>query len=276
MLFPAKKLAEMDLFKPIYQAFQKLPSTAFFNTFLRYDSLGITMKRLATLMGLMLLFALAVSAEGQGTQGITVPGEGTTTVPADIAIISVGVQSNNANATLAAAENAERLNKTINALTTAGVQREEIMPGQSSGIMSSHIESNVCKKVNNSTVCENVSNASNLLTSSILIRLKTTDQSRIDNVLQTAKSQGATASIEGYSISDSAPAVTEARKKAIENARANAEDMASAAGVKLGKPIDIMDYGYPDISMNEPFGSSVTSHGTVSVTAYVMVTYEIL
>jgi uncharacterized protein YggE len=234
------------------------------------------MKRLAILLGLALLTVLVVSAAGQRTQGVHAFGEGTATVPADIVIISVGVQSNNTNASQAAAENALLLNKTIDALTGAGVQKDEIMPGQSSGISSSHFESNICKLVNNTTVCENTSNALSLLTSSILIRLKTTDQDKVNRVLEAAKSQGAMASIMGYSISDKSQAVAEARKKAIDNARSNAEDQASAAGVKLGKAIDISDYGYPDISFNEPFGSSVTSRGTVSVTSYVAVTYEIL
>ena len=234
------------------------------------------MKRLAILLGLAVLASLVVSAAGQGTQGIRVFGEGIATVPADTVIISVGVQSNNANVTLAAAENALQLNKTIDALTGAGVPKDEIMPGQSSGISSSHFVSNICRQVNNTTVCENTSNASSLLTSSILIRLKTIDQGKVNSVLEAAKSKGAVASIMGYSITDKSQAMAEARKKAIENARSNAEEMASAAGVKLGKAIDISDYGYPDISFNEPFGSSATTRGTVSVTSNVAVTYEIL
>lgn len=233
------------------------------------------MKRLAILQGLALLAVLVVSAAGQGNQGIRVFGEGTATVPADTVIISVGVQSNNTSASQAVAENALLLNKTIDALTAAGVQKDEIMPGQSSGISSSHFESNICRQVNNTTVCENTSKALNLLTSSILVQLKTTDQSKIDSVLAAAKSQGAMASIMGYSISDKSQVVADARKKAIDNARSNAEDMASAAGVKLGKAIDISDYGYPNVSFNEPFGST-GSRGTVSVTSYVAVTYEIL
>ena len=254
----------------------KLPSTDFFNTFQLYKLLGITMKRLAILLGIALLASLVVNATGQETQGIRVFGEGTATVPADTVIISVGVQSNNTNASQAAAENALLLNKTIEALTGAGVQKNEIMPGQSSGISSSHFVSNICRQVNNTTVCENTSNASSLLTSSILIRLKTTDQDKVNSVLEAAKSKGATASIMGYSISDKSQAIADARKKAIENARTNAEDMASAAGVKLGKAIDIKDYGYPDVSFSEPFGSLATTRGTVSVTSYVAVTYEIL
>lgn len=234
------------------------------------------MKRLALLLGLALLTVYVVSAAGQGTQGIRVFGEGTATVPADTVIISVAAQSNNTNAAQAAAENTLLLNKTIDALTGAGVQKDEIMPGQSSGISSSHFESNVCRRINNTTVCENTSNALSLLTSSILIRLKTTDQDRVNSVLETAKSHGAMASITGYSISDKSQAIADARKKAIDNARSNAEDIASAAGVKLGKAIDIKDYGYPNISFNEPFGSPSTSPGTVSVTSYVAVTYEIL
>ena len=233
------------------------------------------MKRLAILLGLMLLTALSTSAVVEGQQGIRVMGEGTATVPADTVIISVGVQSTNANATQAAAENADRLNKTIDALTKAGVQKDEIMPGQSSGFISSQVEILKPKTVNNNTTWEKVSNASNVLTNSITIQLKTTDISRINSTLEAAKSQGAVASIEGYGISDPKPAESAARDKAIDNARSNAADMASAAGVSLGKAIDIEDYGFPDIRMNEPLGPPATSLGTISVTSYVMVTYAI-
>ena len=50
------------------------------------------------------------------------------------------------------------------------------------------------------------------------------------------------------------PVKAAARDKAINNARSNAEDMASVAGVCLGKAINIEDYGLPDIRMNEPLG----------------------
>jgi uncharacterized protein len=272
-----KKIVDNDPVKSEFDRSIKLLSTVFFNNNLIYHFLGITMKRLAILLGLVLLTAMAASAASEGKPGITVLGEGTAMVPADTVIISVGVQSSNANATQAAAENAQRLNKTIDALTSVGVKKEEIMPGQSSGIISGQSYSKVCRTVDNNTTCDVMqSNATNLLTNSILISLKTADQSEINSVLETAKSQGASASIEGYSISDKGPAIASARKNAIENAKSNAEDMASAAGVTLGKAIDISDYGYPDVSMNEPFGSPSIKSGTVSVTAYVVVTYEIL
>jgi uncharacterized protein YggE len=232
------------------------------------------MKRLALLPCLILLAALSTSAVVEAQQGIRVIGEGTATVPADTVIISVGVQSTNANTTQAA-ENANRLNKTIEALIKAGVQKDEIMPGQSSGFASNQVKIIKSKTVNNKTIWENVTKASNVLTNSVTIQLKTTDISRIDSTLEAAKSQGAVASILGYSISDPGPAEAAARNKAIDNARSNADDIASAAGVSLGKAIDIEDYGFPDIRMNEPLGSPATSLGTISVTSYVMVTYAI-
>jgi len=105
------------------------------------------MKRLALLLGLVLLAALGTSAVVEAQQGIRVIGEGTATVPADTAIISVGVQSTNANANQAAAENADRLNKTIDALIKSGVQKDEIMPGQSSGFISSQVEMSLGKAI---------------------------------------------------------------------------------------------------------------------------------
>ena len=233
------------------------------------------MKRLVLILGLVLLAALSTSAVAEAQQGIRVVGEGTATVPADTVIISVGVQSTNVNTTQATAENANQLNKTIDALIKAGVQKDEIMPGQSSGFISSQVEILKPKTVNNKTTWENVTKASNVLTNSITVQLKTTDISRINSTLEAAKSQGAVASIEGYSISDPKPAEAAARDKAIENARSNAADMASAAGASLGKAIDIEDYGFPNIRMNEPLGPPATSLGTISVTSYVMVKYAI-
>lgn len=231
------------------------------------------MKRPTILVGLMLLAALSISAVAEAQQGIQVTGEGTVTVPADTVIISVGVQSTNANATQAAAENANRLNKTIEALTKAGVQKDEIMQGQATGFVSSEVETLKPKTVNNKTTWENVTTSSNMLTNSITIQLKTTDINRINSTIETAKSQGAVASIEGYSVSDLGSAESQARNKAIENARSNAEDMASAAGVSLGKAIDVEDYGFPHVRMNEPLVSG--SLGTISVTSYVRIIYAI-
>jgi len=87
--------------------------------------------------------------------------------------------------------------------------------------------------------------------------------------LNAARSAGATAEVSGYSLNDANESVADARKKAVENAKDNAQGMASAAGARLGKVLDISEYAYPNIS-------AADQPGMVDVTSYVVVTYEIL
>jgi len=194
------------------------------------------------------------------------------TVPADTATISVSVESINDNTTMAQSEVQEKMNNAIDALKSAGVKDEEILPGQSSGIESFQFSGKVCRPVNNTTVCENRTEQASSLHRSTVIRLKTTEESKINNVLNAAKSAGADAYVAGYGLDDTKKAVTEARQKAVANARENAEGIAKAVGARLGKVLDISDYAYPVI-----FGDpSLGQKGMVDVTSYVVVTYEIV
>lgn len=233
------------------------------------------MKRLAILLSFMILAALSASAAEDDNPTLSVVGEGLVTVPADTVMISVSVESNNENSTLADAENQEKLDRTKEALMTVGVQPEDIMSGKSSGLMSFQSSSKVCRTVNNSTICDVDSTNASALTSSITLQLKTTEEARINQVLEAARSTGAVPTVIGYSLSDTGPAMADARKKAVEDARSNAEGMATAAGVRLGKVVDISEYAYPQIMLAQPVISS-SRPDTVNVASYVVATYEIL
>jgi uncharacterized protein YggE len=108
---------------------------------------------------------------------------------------------------------------------------------------------------------------------SIVIRLKSTDETRINHVLDAARSAGAEARVAGYSLSDPSKAATQARQNAVANAKENALAMAGVEGLRLRKVVDISDYGYP-MALNDFSGGSAQL-GTVDVTSYVLVTYEI-
>jgi uncharacterized protein len=248
------------------------------NRILYYHSMlcrrgGIVLKWLAIILGTIFVIAAAAQADS-GNPTLTIEGMGTATAPADTVRISVSVTSTNNNMTQAQAEVQEKMSKAIDALKAAGVKDDEIMPGQSSGVTSYQSTSKVCKVINNTTVCENNSYGASSLEKSAVVRMKTTDQSRIDSVVNAAKSAGANAYMAGYGLSDTSKAVTEARQKAVANAKENAQGMASAAGAHLGKVLDISEYGYPDVSM----GTSAFSGqpGMVEVTSNVIVTYEIV
>lgn len=230
------------------------------------------MKWLVIAFSIMIAAALPAGATG-GNPTLTVVGEGTASVPADIAIISASVHSGDGNMTAASAVVQGKMDQVIDALKAVGVKEEEIMPGQSSGVTSFQSTSRVCKRVNNSTVCENGSTSLSSLERSIVIRLQSTDETRINHVLDAARSAGAEAEVAGYSLSDPSKAATQARGKAVANAKENALAMAAAEGMRLGKVVDISDYGYP-MARNDFSGGSAQL-GTVDVKSYVLVTYEI-
>ncbi|MCX6672471.1 MAG: SIMPL domain-containing protein [Methanothrix sp.] len=230
------------------------------------------MKWLVMIFGIMITASLPVMTVGMNPTLIIV-GEGTVTVPADTAAVSVFVESGMVNMTAAQASVQEKMGRAIVALKAAGVKDEEILPGRSSGVTSFSSTSRVCKRVNNSTVCENNTEQASSLERSAVIRLKSIDESRIKRVLDAATSAGAQAYVEGYGLSDAGKAAAEARQKAVANAKENAARMAAAQGVRLGKVLDISDYGYP-VALNDYIGSSAQP-GMVDVTSYVIVTYEL-
>ncbi len=229
------------------------------------------MKWLVMIFGIMITTLHPAMAMGTNPT-LTIVGEGTVTVPADTTTVSVSVQSNINNMTAAQAAVQEKMGRVIDALKAAGIKDEEILPGQSSGVTSFQSTSKVCKRVNNSTVCENNTAQASSLERSSIVRLKSTDSSRINQVLEAARSAGAQAYVAGYGLSDADKAAAEARQRAVANAKENAAEMAASEGVRLGKVLDISDYGYP-LALNDYYGSS-TKIGMVDITSYVIVTYE--
>ena len=216
----------------------------------------------------MIFLAFSAHAEG-GNPPLKFLSQGTVTVPADTTTISVSVESNNENMTLAQGEVQEKMNRVVDALKAAGVKDEEILPGQASGLTSFQSSSRVCKPVNNTTVCENTTQRISTLEKTTVVRLKTRDESRINGAVNAAKSAGASADVEGYGLSDDGAAAAQARKKAVENAKEIAEGVAAAAGGRLGNLVGISDYSLPIVSSSD-------QPGMVDVTSYVVVTYEIV
>lgn len=234
---------------------------------------GDYMKWLVIIFCIMIsagLFAIVQGAE----HTITMVGEGTVTVPADAAMVSVSVESNNENMTEARAEVQTKIDNLLNVLKKAGVKDADILPGQSSGITSFQSSSKVCKRVNNTTVCENNAQKVSSLERSTVVRLNTTDESRINQVLDAARSAGAEAYVAAYSLGDTSKAMAEARQKAMANSRENAAQVASEAGGSLGNVLDISDYGYPGVEAASPGGSGQMN--MVDVTSGVVVTYEFI
>lgn len=230
------------------------------------------MKWSVILLSIMIWAALFSAAQAE-TYTLTVEGEGTETVAADIVTISVSVASSNENMTVAQSEVGEKMDRVIVALKKAGIKDEEIVPGQGSGISSFQSSSNVCKTVNNTTVCENTTQSASTLQRSALIRLLANDESRMNKALDAARSEGANAIVMGYSLKDSSASLTEARKKALANAKDNAQALAAEAGGSLGKALDI--FTYPNLGIDYSFAGSGEGR-MIDISSRVIVTYEFI
>ncbi len=251
------------------------------------------------LIGLLFLALCTTTAVAENST-LRVIGVGTVEAPTDTVIISVSAQSMDDNSAVAAEKNSELLNKTLDALISAGVEEDEIVPGRSKGYAKYHTV--VCNTVNNTTTCEDV--VTGQVTERMVVKLQTSDENETEKVIEAAESSGARAIILGYALSDPDKAVAEARRQALEDARSQAEDYAAAFGLRLGKSIEIGEIGYPDIEIGpsydwdtpmrmhhrfwmdpfsmmdgfvggDYFGGNYVPAGMAEVTAYVGVTYEV-
>jgi len=193
---------------------------------------------------------LCIATASAQESSLRVVGAGTVQVPADTIIIAVSAQNNSNNLSLAEEANSKLLNLTEESLIAVGVKREEILPDRSKGYMTSHRV--ICNTVNNTTSCEDI--ITNVVTEQMVIRMKNSDANQTKAVVDAAKSAGAKASIKGYDLSDSSNAVDQARKKALDNAKAKAEYYASSFGFSLGKAIEIEESTYPDIEIGPIYG----------------------
>lgn len=229
------------------------------------------MKSSTLVFGIMIAVCILMPAAGIAPT-LSAIGEGVVSEPADTATIIASVGSGTGNMSQDQTAASEKMDVVIAAIKAAGVKDEEIMPEQSSAVASFSSVSNVCQRINNSTLCDNSSVQASALERSAVIKLNTTDRARIDNVLEAARGAGAEAYVAGYSLTNSRAATLVAREKAVANARENAASMAAAEGLRLGRVLDIADYGIPEAMYEIPFTSESPM---VEVRSYVMVTYEL-
>jgi uncharacterized protein len=217
---------------------------------------------------LSLPVAAPVLAEDHAPRTISVTGTGTTQAAPDMATLMIGVTTQGKTAAEALAENSKATDAVIARLTASGVEGRDM---QTSGLS---INPNwVSTDGASQTISGYV--ASNMLT--VMVRkLDTTGA-----VLDAAVADGAN-TLNGltFGLANPEPGLNEARKEAVADARAKAELLAEAAGVKLGSVMTIADAG----SMTDPapmYKDAVAASpvpvlgGELGLVASVMVTWEI-
>ena len=175
------------------------------------------MRKLTAII-LALVLALSLSA-ALADSTISVSGTGEVLVPADVAIVSLGVNARNAEAPRAQAEANEIIARIREALTAAGFAEDDINTGYINlyGIYdySSYGGSEKITGYNAS--------------SSLAVRV--TDMSRVGEVIDLAFGAGANM-LDGvsFSVQDETAARADALRMAVEDAKAKAAVLAEAAG----------------------------------------------
>lgn len=225
----------------------------------------------ALLVSLLPTFALAADDD---ISRLIVQGEGKVTAIPDKATVVLGVETRSPSATTAAAENARLMNETIAALSKAGIKENEIQTSRYSLSTVPQDESSGSDDVQDKAQDEAPQFiASNMVTVNLN---NTTDVGR---VLDAAVSAGSN-SIQDvtFDLKDSQPQKDLALSQAIDDARRKAEIAAKAAGVNLGRIMEISEgYGYVGLASKSTSFDIATpiSPGNMEITESVTLTYEI-
>jgi hypothetical protein len=181
------------------------------------------------LLGSLALSACAATpvAHAQSTDStpplrtVSVSGSGQAVLTPDIAYITIGVRTENANASEAVAANSTATDKVIQALKAQGIDPKDIRTTNFSIYPQQQYDNNG-KLVSTTFVVEN----------QVYVTIR--DLDKIGQILDAAVKAGAN-TIYGitFDVQDKSAALAEARKEAVDNAHAAAEELAAAAGVKI-------------------------------------------
>ena len=201
------------------------------------------------ILALILVLALSLgAASALADTTVTVTGTGEIYVPADTAVISVGVSVRNADALQAQGEANKAVAAIRAALTEAGFSEEDINTGW----------------INLYAVYDYMGEEEKVAAynASSTLAIRVTDMARVGEAIDLAFGAGAN-TLDGvsFSVSDDTAARTEALKAAVAGAQAKAAVLAEAAGLGELKITSIQEggvYSY-DSGMNNI--SSVTAKG---------------
>lgn len=220
---------------------------------------------------LMAALALPLAAQTPPPPQITVTGEGLVERAPDRATVSLGVTTVAATAAEALAANSEAMRAVLARLTAAGVADKDM---QTSGLSVNPNWTSYDSSVSGGQRIDGFT-ATNILTVDIAA-LDT-----LGAVLDAAVSDGAN-TLNGvtFGLADPRPAMDEARRAAVEDAKAKAALLAAASGVTLGPILSITEgggYGGPAPMYRAEAASSAVpvQAGEVSYQASVTVVWQL-
>jgi len=239
---------------------------------------------ISLLVGLVLLAAVvgcapaasSVEAPGSIERSITVVGEGKVSVAPDVAEANVGVDVLAPTVKESTAEAKERMTAIMAALQKAGIAEKDIQTSSYSIYFERYPEMMAVVEEKPSEIEGNyrVSN---------MVRVKIRDLDKIGAVLDGVIEAGAN-NVYGvsFTVDDPSEVRSEARAKAIADAKAKAQELADLNGVNLGEVLQISEViggSFPTIGMPMAVeyagGGGPISPGELEYSVQIQVTYAI-
>ncbi len=242
------------------------------------------MKRTVLISAVMLVAIIGLSACGPATivanplppqRTLIVNGTGTVTLTPDIAYINIGVHTESPTAADAVASNNTQTQQVVSALKNAGVDAKDIRTSNFSIYPNTQFDPQTNQKLGTTYVVDNT----------VYVTVHKLDS--LGDLLDASVKAGANSvnSIQ-FDLADKSAALKQARDAAVKDAKTQAQELASAAGVSLG---DLQTVNFTDnipTPMPESFGkggggmapASVAvpiNAGTMILTVNVSMTYEI-
>lgn len=177
--------------------------------------------------------AMAGAADLPAPPRIIVSGEGEATVAPDLAVLTLSVMREAKTARAALDANNDAMAAVIAAMKSAGIKDRDL---QTAGIQINP-RYNYTNKPDGSQEAELVAYQ---VTNTLSVRVRDVDKTGeiLDKAVSLGVNQGGGIA---FTNDDPAATVTEARKKAVANAMAKAKTLAEAAGVSLGRVLEITD-----------------------------------
>jgi len=221
----------------------------------------------------LVLSACAPAASPAAVRSISVSGSGTAYLVPDIAYIYVGVHTEKLTASEAVAENNAQTQKMIQALTDFGIDAKDIRTTNFSIWPQDKYD-----PMSGTPTGEKVYSVDN----TVFVTVR--DLDKLGDLLDTVVTAGAnTVNSIQFDVANKDEALKQARADAVKNAAKQAQELADAAGVKLG---DIQSIGFYDSQPYPVFdgkggGAAVEAAavpiqpGQLTFTVTVNVTYEL-
>ena len=229
-------------------------------------------RALALLLAALSLGACSTLGLGRGERTIVVSGEGSTVIPPDTVVVTLGVQTRGAEVGQAVAENNQTAGKVMQAVTDLGVAPEDVQTTYFS--------------ISTQARTDQFGNATNEVTYIVdnTIAITLHDVAALGTLLGNTLASGAN-SVQGisYTVADPSASLEPARSAALAQAQRQAEQLAGASGVTLGPILTVVEstggstYGLLSYTGETlpAAGNVPTAPGTLEYSVQLTVTYGI-